>query len=140
MTNEKYLVGGVGRNSAGKLKARYSTLSVADTLDRQVRANNTDLLYVDLPRPMTRDEIPAYLLTLEAFNSVQAYRECLEAANTNHALKGKPTRGAKAPRPPKAKPAKAPKVAKAVKAPKVKLPAKTEDDDLLIEELKAIVA
>lgn len=141
MTNETYLVGGVGRNKDGKLKARYSTLSVADTLSRQERAGNTDLLYVDLPKAMTRDEIPAYLLTLEAFTSNPAFRACLEAANTNHALKSKTPRFAKnnqAPAKPKAKKA-APKVA-APKTPKLPKPAKTEDEDLIIEELKALAA
>jgi len=136
MTHEKYLVAGVARNSAGQLKARYSTLSVSDTEVRQAKAGNTDIVYVDLPRPMTRDEIPAYLLTLEQFKSVAAYREVLEDANTNHALKSKTPRN-KAPKSaktPKVKAAKPAKVRPAVKAP----PA--VDTDLEIEELKAIAA
>jgi hypothetical protein len=139
MTHEKYLVAGVARNSAGQLKARYSTLSVSDTEVRQAKAGNTDILYVDLPRPMTRDEIPAYLLTLEQFKSVAAYREVLEDANTNHALKSKTPRtkapqSAKTAKSPKVKAAKPAKVRPAVKAP----PA--VDTDLEIEELKAIAA
>ena len=136
MTHEKYLVAGVARNSAGQLKARYSTLSVADTMARQARAGNTDIVYVDLPRAMTRDEIPAYLLTLTEFNSVAAYKQVLEDANTNHALKSKTprTKAPKATKTPKVKAAKPAKVRPAVKAP----PA--VDTDLEIEELKAIAA
>lgn len=137
MTNEKYLVAGVARNNAGQLKARYSTLTVAETISRQERAGNTDILYVDLPEPMTREQIPAYLLGLEQFNSVQAYKEVLENANTNHALKSK------TPRVKAAKPAPVAKTksAKTVKAkPAVKAPKLEAEDDLEIEELKALAA
>lgn len=134
MTHEKFMVAGVARNMQGKLKVRYSTLSVADTVARQERAGNTEILYVELPEAMVRDDIPAFLLGLEQFSSVPAYKEVLETANTNHALKGKPARAPKAPKAPKAKAPKAPK------APKVTIPAADEAEDFEIEELKAIAA
>jgi len=136
MTHEKFMVAGVARNMQGKLKVRYSTLSIADTVARQERAGNTEILYVELPEAMVRDDIPAFLLGLEQFSSVPAYKEVLETANTNHALKGKPAR---APKAPKAKAPKAPKAPKA-KAPKVTIPAADEAEDFEIEELKAIAA
>ena len=136
MTHEKFMVAGVARNMQGKLKVRYSTLSVADTVARQERAGNTEILYVELPEAMVRDDIPAFLLGLEQFSSVPAYKEVLETANTNHALKGKPAR---APKAPKAKAPKA-KTPKAPKAPKVTIPAADVAEDFEIEELKAIAA
>ena len=136
MTHEKYLVAGVARNSFGQLKARYSTLTVEDTVKRQEKAGNTDITYVELPRAMTRDEIPAYLLTIETFSSNPAFREVLEEANTNHALKQKTPR-VKAAAAPKAKPVKVAKVNTKV----TKAPAKPQvEEDLEIEELKAIAA
>ena len=134
MTHEKFLVAGVARNNKGQLRARYSTLTVAETIARQERAGQTDILYVDLPEPMSREDIPAYLLTLEAFTSVPDFKACLEDANTNHVLKSK------APRAKTARATPAPKAPKPVKAPKVRLPKPDAEDDLMIEELKALVA
>jgi hypothetical protein len=132
MTHEKFIVAGVARNNQGKLKARYSTLSVAETVARQERAGNTEILYVELPEAMTREDIPAFLLGLEQFSSVPAFKAVLEAANTNHALKSKA---------PRAKPA-ATAAAKPAKAPKVMIKEAMEaagvDADLEIEELKAL--
>jgi len=104
----KFITGGVSKNAGGKMKVRGSTLGIPETVDRQTRAGNTDILYVELPEPMERDAIPAYLLTLPAFADNAEYRACIEA-----------TIGKKAP-----KPVKAPKAPKAAKAPAAVKPAK----------------
>lgn len=132
MTHEKYFVAGVARNSAGQLKARYSTLTVAETIERQEKAGNTDICYVELPTAMSRQEIPAYLLTLDLFSNNTQFKAVLEAANTNHVLKNK------APRP-KVSKIPAVKVHKTVNQPKIKK-LKDEPEDLVIEELKIIAA
>lgn len=139
MTHEKFLVAGVARNNKGQLRARYSTLTVAETIARQERAGQTDILYVDLPEPMSREDIPAYLLTLEAFTSVPDFKACLEDANTNHVLKSKAPRAKTVWATPAPKTAKV-NTPKPVKAPKVRLPKPDAEDDLMIEELKALVA
>lgn len=71
MSNFK--VAGVAKNSKGQLRVRYSTLSLQDTINRQVAANNTDIKYVELPKAMSRKEIPAYLLGLPEFKSNKDY-------------------------------------------------------------------
>lgn len=83
----KFITGGVSQNSKGSYKVRYSTLSVEDTLVRQVKAGNENNLYVDLPKAMTRDELPAYLLTLKEFNKVPEYKAVLEATAAKHQSK-----------------------------------------------------
>lgn len=104
----KYVTGGVSKNASGQFKVRGSTLSIIDTVERQTRAGNTDILFVDLPRAMERDEIAAYLLTLPEFESVKTL---LEATLAKQA-----PRTAKAAKTPKA--AAQPKTAK-TKSPKV---------------------
>ncbi len=94
----KYITAGVSRNNKGTWKVRYSTLSVEDTMFRQMKADNTDNYYVALPEPMERDAVAQYLLTLEDFSSNADRRSVLEA-----------TVAKKAP-----KPAKVAKAAKAV--------------------------
>ncbi len=75
----KYVTAGVSRNNKGTWKVRYSTLSVEDTMFRQMKADNTDNHYVALPEPMEREDIPKYLLTLEDFNGNADRRSVLEA-------------------------------------------------------------
>jgi hypothetical protein len=91
----KFVTGGVSQNSKGTFKVRYSTLSVEDTMVRQIKAGNEHNFYVALPRPMDRDELPAYLLTLPEFSGNADYKAVLEA-----------TVAKKAPKVPKAKVAK----------------------------------
>lgn len=105
----KFVTGGVSQNSKGTWKVRFSTLDVESTMVRQVKAGNENNLYVELPKPMTRDELPAYLLTLKEFNSNPEMKAVIEA-----------TIAKKAPKQPKAK---APKAAK-TKTAKVKIPSK----------------
>lgn len=88
----KYVTGGVSQNSKGTWKVRYSTLSVEDTLVRQVKAGNEHNEYVALPNPMTREELPKYLLTLPKFSGNADFKAVLEA-----------TIAKKAPRQPKVK-------------------------------------
>lgn len=107
----KFVTGGVSQNSKGTWKVRYSTLDVESTLVRQVKAGNENNFYVELPRAMTRDELPAYLLTLKEFNTNAEFKAVLEA-----------TIAKKAPKPAKAPKAKAAKPAKP--AAKVKIPSK----------------
>ena len=107
----KYVTGGVSQNSKGTWKVRFSTLDVEGTMVRQVKAGNENNFYVELPKPMTRDELPAYLLTLKEFNTNAEFKAVLEA-----------TVAKKAPKPAKAKAAK---VAKAAPA-KVKMPSKPQ--------------
>ena len=107
----KYVTGGVSQNSKGTWKVRFSTLDVEGTMVRQVKAGNENNFYVELPKPMTRDELPAYLLTLKEFNTNAEFKAVLEA-----------TIAKKAPKPVKAKAAK---VAKAAPA-KVKMPSKPQ--------------
>jgi hypothetical protein len=109
----KYVTGGVSQNIKGTWKVRFSTLDVEGTLVRQVKAGNENNLYVELPQPMTRDELPAYLLTLKEFNTNADFKAVLETFIAK-----------KAP-----KPAKVKVKAKAapVKAPaKVKMPSKPQ--------------
>jgi hypothetical protein len=75
----KFVTGGVSQNRSGDYKVRYSTLSVEDTLVRQIKADNENNLYVDLPQPMTREELPVYLLTLKEFTSNPEYKQALQA-------------------------------------------------------------
>ena len=104
----KYVTGGVSQNSKGTWKVRFSTLDVESTLVRQVKAGNENNFYVELPKPMTRDELPAYLLTLKEFNTNADFKAVLEA-----------TVAKKAP-----KPAKVPKAKASKPVAKVKIPSK----------------
>jgi hypothetical protein len=106
----KYVTGGVSQNSKGTWKVRFSTLDVEGTLVRQIKAGNDSNHYVELPRAMTRDELPAYLLTLPEFNTNADFKAVIEATIVK-----------KAPKPAKAK-AKVTKTAKTVA--KVKIPSK----------------
>lgn len=121
----KYVTGGVSQNSKGTWKVRYSTLSVEETLVRQIKAGNSNDFYVDLGREMTRDELPAYLLTLPEFSGNADYKKVIEA-----------TIAKKAPKPVKAK---APKAKAAKPAAKVKTPSKPApvEVDERIKELAA---
>ena len=106
----KYVTGGVSQNSKGTWKVRFSTLDVEGTLVRQIKAGNDNNHYVELPRAMTRDELPAYLLTLPEFSGNADFKAVIEA-----------TIAKKAPKPVKTK-AKVTKTAKT--AAKVKIPSK----------------
>lgn len=108
----KYVTGGVSQNSKGTWKVRFSTLDVESTLVRQVKAGNENNFYVELPRPMTRDELPAYLLTLKEFNTNADFKAVIEA-----------TMAKKAPKPAKVKKATA---TKAATPAKVKMPSKPQ--------------
>ena len=111
----KYVTGGVSQNVKGTWKVRYSTLDVESTLVRQVKAGNENNFYVELPHAMTRDELPAYLLTLKEFNTNPEYKAVLDATLVK-----------KAPKPAKVK-AKAKVKATPAKAPnKVKIPSKPQ--------------
>lgn len=102
----KFVTGGVSQNRNGDYKVRYSTLSVEDTMVRQIKADNENNLYVDLPQPMTREELPVYLLTLKEFTSNPEYKQALQAVVAK-----------RQPKQPKVKAAKAPKTAVKVKIP-----------------------
>lgn len=116
----KFITGGVSKNASGGWKVRGSTLGIPETVDRQTRAGNTDILFVTLPNEMERDEIPAYLLTLPEFNTVPAYKAVIEATIAKKAPKpAKAPKAAKVAKEKKPKEAKAPKAAKAAKGPKV---------------------
>jgi hypothetical protein len=108
----KYVTGGVSQNSKGTWKVRFSTLDVEGTMVRQVKAGNENNFYVELPRPMTRDELPAYLLTLKEFNTNPEFKAVIEA-----------TMAKKAPKPAKVK---ATKATKAATPAKVKMPSKPQ--------------
>lgn len=83
----KFVTGGVSQNSKGTFKVRYSTLSVEETMVRQIKAGNEFNLYVELPRAMDRDELPAYLLTLPEFSGNVDYKAVLEATIAKKAPK-----------------------------------------------------
>jgi hypothetical protein len=68
-----FKVAGVAKNSKGQTRVRYSTLALQDTINRQVAANNTDIQYVELPKAMKREDIPAYLLGLKEFSGNKDY-------------------------------------------------------------------
>ena len=68
-----FKVAGVAKNNKGQMRVRYSTLSLEDTILRQKAANNTDIQYVELPKAMKREDIPAYLLGLKDFASNPGY-------------------------------------------------------------------
>jgi hypothetical protein len=104
----KFVTGGVSQNRSGDYKVRYSTLSVEDTMVRQIKADNENNLYVDLPQPMTREELPVYLLTLKEFTSNPEYKQALQAVVAKREPKQPKT---------KVKAAKAPKTAVKVKIP-----------------------
>ena len=108
----KYVTGGVSQNSKGTWKVRFSTLDVEGTMVRQVKAGNENNFYVELPKPMTRDELPAYLLTLKEFNTNAEFKAVIEA-----------TMAKKAPKPAKAKKVTA---TKAATPAKVKMPSKPQ--------------
>lgn len=116
----KFVTGGVSQNAKGTWKVRFSTLDVESTMVRQVKAGNENNLYVELPKPMTRDELPAYLLTLKEFNTNPEMRAVIEATIVK-----------KAPKPAKAK------APKATKTAKVKIPSKpvAEKVDPAIEKI-----
>lgn len=96
MTN--YITGGVSQNRNGSWKVRHSTLSIEDSVVRQVKAGDEHILYVDLPKPMTREELPVYLLTLSEFTSNPDYKRALQAAVAKRAPKQSKVKAAKAPR------------------------------------------
>jgi len=123
----KYVTGGVSQNSKGTWKVRFSTLDVEGTLVRQVKAGNDNNFYVELPKPMTRDELPAYLLTLKEFNTNADFKAVIEATISKKLPKVKVTK-AKA----KAKPA--------AKTAKVKIPSKPAPEvvDADIAKLAAV--
>jgi hypothetical protein len=75
--SQTFKVGGVTKNARGQVRVKVSTLSIQDTINRQVAANDTDILYVDLPKAMTREEVPAYLITLDQFKNNVAYAEAI---------------------------------------------------------------
>jgi len=102
----KFVTGGVSQNAQGSFKVRYSTLSVDETLVRQIKAGNEFNLYVDLPQAMTRDELPVYLLTLPEFNSIPEYRTALQTVVAK-----------RQPKPAKTQPVKVVKTAVKVKMP-----------------------
>jgi hypothetical protein len=102
----KYVTGGVSQNSKGTWKVRFSTLDVEGTLVRQIKAGNDSNHYVELPRAMTRDELPAYLLTLPEFNTNADFKAVIEATIVK-----------KAPKPAKAKVTKTAKTVAKVKIP-----------------------
>jgi BRCT domain type II-containing protein len=108
----KYVTGGVSQNRNGTWKVRHSTLSVEDSVVRQVKAGDEHIMYVELPREMGREELPAYLLTLTEFNTNADYKAVIEA-----------TIAKKAPKPAKAKAVKA---APAKASTKVKIPSKPQ--------------
>lgn len=83
----KFVTGGVSQNSKGTFKVRYSTLSVEDTMVRQIKAGNEHNFYVELPRAMDRDELPKYLLTLPEFSGNADYKAVLEATVAKKAPK-----------------------------------------------------
>jgi hypothetical protein len=112
----KYITGGVSQNSKGTWKVRYSTLSVEETLVRQIKAGNSNDMYVDLGTEMTRDELPAYLLTLPEFSGNADYKKVIEA-----------TIAKKAPKPAKAPKAKAKTPAKATKIPSKPAPVEVDE-------------
>jgi len=107
----KYVTGGVSQNRNGTWKVRHSTLDVEGSVVRQVKAGDEHIMYVELPREMGREELPAYLLTLTEFNTNADYKAVIEA-----------TMAKKMPKPAKVKAKAAP-----VKAPvKVKMPSKPQ--------------
>ena len=75
----KYVTGGVSQNRKGTWKVRHSTLSIEDSVVRQVKAGDEHIKYVDLPREMSREELPVYLLTLPEFSGNADYKAVLEA-------------------------------------------------------------
>jgi hypothetical protein len=91
----KFVTGGVSQNSKGTFKVRYSTLSVEDTLVRQIKAGNEHNFYVALPQAMDRDELPKYLLTLPEFSGNADYKSVLEATVAKKAPKVAPIKVAK---------------------------------------------
>lgn len=118
----KFVTGGVSQNEKGTWKVRYSTLSVEETLVRQVKAGNENNFYVELPKPLTRDELPAYLLTLPEFNGNADYKKVLEA-----------TIAKKAPKPAKQPKAKAAKPAAKAKVKTPSRPAPVKVDEHIAE-------
>jgi len=68
-----YTVAGVAKNSKGQLKVRVSTLSLTDTKNRQIAANNTDIFYVELPKAMSRTDAWKFLASVDGIKSNQAY-------------------------------------------------------------------
>ena len=77
-----FKVAGVAKNTKGQMRVRYSTLSLEDTILRQKAANNTDIQYVELPKAMKREDIPAYLLGLKEFNSKDRKSTRLNSSHT----------------------------------------------------------
>ena len=75
----KFVTGGVSQNRKGTWKVRHSTLSIEDSVVRQVKAGDEHIKYVDLPREMSREELPVYLLTLPEFSGNADYKAVLEA-------------------------------------------------------------
>ena len=87
----KFVTGGVSQNRKGTWKVRHSTLSIEDSVVRQVKAGDEHIKYVDLPREMSREELPVYLLTLPEFSGNADYKAVLEATivKFSHVVKAK---------------------------------------------------
>lgn len=91
----KFVTGGVSQNRKGTWKVRHSTLSIEDSIVRQVKAGDEHIMYVKLPREMSREELPAYLLTLPEFSGNADYKAVLEATLAKKAPKAAKAKVAK---------------------------------------------
>lgn len=122
-------VAGVSKND-GTFKVRLCSDMVLRIKNLQ-KQGDTDILLTELPHPMTKVQACEFLLTLDVF---QPFKAEITSAMNKPVVEGKPsTKVPQAKAPTKAK------EAKVAKTPKI-IVGTDEDEDLLIEELKQLVA
>lgn len=122
-------VAGVSKND-GTFKVRLCSDMVLRIKNLQ-KQGDTDILLAELPSPMTKVQACEYLLTLDSF---QPFKAEITSVMNKKPIEEKPSTKV-----PQAKASTKAKKAKVDKKPKV-IVGTDEDEDLLIEELKQLVA
>ena len=97
-----FTVAGVSKQN-GEFKVRYANDIMRVKVLEKNRHTAIDL--IELPREMSKEAIPAYLLSIDFDNGNKEVRACLEAAAVERAgSKDKPKKEVKKPKKPKTTP------------------------------------
>jgi hypothetical protein len=143
MSNEaKYNFGGISKR-IGQFKVRVGQGDMVTRIKMMIKEEHTEIDLIEFDRKLTKAEVCEELLKIERFQRFKDVIEETYAKKTG--ATSSVTKQPKAPKPAKAvtagKAAK-PKQPKAVRQPKVVLQTDVESmsDDLLVEELKKLVA
>lgn len=126
----KYNFGGISKR-IGQYKVRVGQGDMVTRIKMMQKEEHTEIDLVEFNGTLTKAEVCQELLKIERF---QKFRDIIEETYNKKA-------GASTPAQPKAvKSAKPVSQSKAVKPPKVTVKQDKNDDDLVLEELKQLVA